>query len=262
MISSGKRYVSIVSGAARGIGFGIAEALSQRGDRLILGDLLFPESPADSEYAGKFTEKAILMKTDITRVDSVECLVAAALKKYGRIDCLVNSAGINRTASVQEMSDADWNSVIAVNLTGAFLLSRVVSRVMIEQEYGRIVHIGSTASHTAAAGLSAYAASKHGLIGLVRGMACDLARYGITVNAVCPGNNETEMLDIIIAERAKNQGVTPEEIRREIIKKTPAGRIGRPKDIATAALFLTSREAEYITGQMLTVDGGRSLNLI
>ena len=262
MVSAEEKYVSIVSGAARGIGFGIAGALGRRGDRLILADLLFPKSPTGSDYAGKFAEGAILMRTDITQVDSVERLFTTAMEKYGRIDCLVNSSGINRPAPVQETSDADWNAVMAVNLTGAFLLSRAVSGVMIKQGYGRIVHIGSTASHTAAAGLSAYAASKHGLVGLVRGMACDLARYGITVNAVCPGNNETEMLDTVIAERAKTQGVTPEEIRREIIKKTPVGRIGRPDDIAAAVLFLTSRKAEYITGQMLTVDGGRSLNLV
>ena len=262
MVSAEKRYASIVAGAGRGIGLGIAKALGQRGDRLVLADLLFPESPTGSDYAGKFAEGTILMRTDITRVDSVERLTAAAVEKYGRIDCLVNSAGINRPAPVQETSDADWSAVMAVNLTGAFLLSRAVAKVMIKQGYGRIIQIASTAAHTAAAGLSAYAASKHGLVGLVKGMACDLARYGITVNAVCPGNSETEMLDTVIAERAKVQGVTPEEIRRDMVKKTPVGRLGRPADVAAAVLFLTSGEAEYITGQAFIVDGGRSLNLV
>ena len=133
---------------------------------------------------------------------------------------------------------------------------------MMKQRSGRIVHIASTASHTAAPGLAPYAASKHGLVGLVRGMACDLAPFGITVNAVCPGNTDTEMLQAVVQQRAQHQGRTTEDVLDEIAKKTPLGRVGRPSDVAAAVVFLTSEEAGYITGQSLTVDGGRSMNLI
>lgn len=189
-------------------------------------------------------------------------MAAETVKRFKKIDGLVNAAGINRPGPIQNMTDADWSAVIAVNLTAAFLLSRAVARHMIDQRYGRIIHIGSTASQTSAAGLAAYSASKHGLVGLVKGMACDLAPHGITVNAVCPGNTETEMLDTVINERARSQGKKPEEVREEMMRKTPLGRLGRPEDVAAAVLFLLSEEAEYITGQSLTVDGGRSLNLI
>ena len=257
-----RRYVLLVTGAARGIGFAIAEALVKRGDLVVAADLLFADSAVSESVSAALGAEALVLPVDITNAEEVDGLVAKAVERFGRIDCLVNSVGIARPEAVQEMATDDWQATIEVNLSGAFLLSRAVSKVMIPQRYGRIIHIGSTASHTSAAGLSAYSASKHGLIGLVRGMACDLSQYGITVNAVCPGNCETEMLDAVIAKRAALQGRTPDEVRQDMIRKTPAGRLGRPTDTAAAVLFFSSEEAEYITGQTLTVDGGRSLNLV
>ncbi len=250
--------VSIVTGAAGGIGIGIAEALSRRGDRLVLADLAFSGSSVQSRVGGD----ALLSEADITDVGQVERLIGEATNHFGRVDCLINAVGVNRPAPIYEASEADWDLTMAVNLKGAFLLSRAVSEVMMEQQWGRIVHIGSTASRFAAPCLSAYAASKHGLVGLVRAMACDLAPYGITVNAVCPGNTDTEMLRGSLQQRARHLGRTYEDVREEIIRKTPARRLGRPDDVAAAVLFLTSQEAEYTTGQALTVDGGRSINLI
>jgi 3-oxoacyl-[acyl-carrier protein] reductase len=257
-----KNRICIITGAARGIGLGIAQALAKRGNEVVLADILFNDRQCRSTTEAAIGGNALLVDADITSVNQVERLIADVVKRSGRIDCLVNAVGINRPCPIQDTTGADWNAVLSVNLTGAFLLSRAVAKQMIKQKYGRIIHVGSTASHTSAAGLAAYSASKHGLIGLVRGMACDLAQYGITVNAVCPGNNETEMLDAVMAARAKLQGRSPEEVRRDIISKTPAGRLGKPGDVAAAVLFLTSDEAGYITGQSLTVDGGRSLNLI
>jgi len=257
-----KNRICIVTGAARGIGFGIAQAMAKRGDTVVLADVLFKYRQCRSNAETAVDKNALVVETDITDATQVDELAGQVVGKFGRIDCMVNAVGICRPAPIQDTTDRDWSAVLSVNLTGAFLLSRSAAKQMIKQRHGRIIHIGSTASHTSAAGLAAYSASKHGLIGLVRGMACDLAQYGITVNAVCPGNNETEMLDAVIAERAKLLGRTPEEVRRDIIMKTPAGRLGKPADVAAAVLFLTSDEAEYITGQMLTVDGGRSLNLV
>ena len=257
-----QRYVSIVSGAARGIGLGIAEALAQRGDRVVLADLLFSDPAIRSNVSAKMGERAVLLEVDITQADQVEGLMDETLKRFGNVDCLVNSAGINRPAPIYETSEADWDITINVNLKGAFLLSRAAAKAMMKQGSGRIVHIASTAAFTAAPGIAPYVASKHGLVGLVKGMACDLASYGVTVNAVCPGNTDTEMLTTVLEQRAEHQGRSFEDVRDEIVRKTPLGRLGKPGDVAAAVLFLTSDEAEYITGQALTVDGGRSLNLV
>jgi NAD(P)-dependent dehydrogenase (short-subunit alcohol dehydrogenase family) len=254
--------VSLVTGAARGIGLGIAQALARRGDRIVLADVLFADQTVCSNVSGKLGKDALLLNVDITRAEAVAGLVGETLDRFGRIDCLVNAAAVSFPAPIHETSEADWDKTMAVNLKGAFLLSKSVAAPMIEQRFGRIIHIASTAAHTAAACLAAYAASKHGLVGLVRGMACDLASYGITVNAVCPGNTETEMLVDVLRQRAEHQGRTLDEVVGDIVRKTPIGRIGQPGDVAAAVLFLSSDEAEFITGQALTVDGGRSLNLV
>ena len=257
-----KLRVSVVCGAARGIGLGIAEALARRGDQVVLADVLLSDETTRASVAASVGETALLLEADITQPDQVEGLIEETLERFGRLDCLVNAAGVNRPAPVYEATEADWDATIGVNMKGAFLLSRAAAGPMMEQGSGRIVHVGSTASHTAHAGGALYAASKHGLVGLVKGMACDLAPHGITVNAVCPGNTDTEMLATVLEARAKHQGRTPEDVRDDIVQKTPAGRLGRPGDVAAAVLFLTSDEAEYVTGQALTVDGGRSLNLV
>jgi len=254
--------VSIVTGAARGIGLGIAEALIRRGDRLVLADVLFSDRTVRSNVAAKLGKEALLLEVDITRAESVTGLIEETQRRFGRIDCLIGAAGVSYPAPIQETNETDWDKTIGVNLKGAFLLSRAVAGPMIGQRSGRIVHIGSTAARTAAPGLAAYAASKHGLLGLVKAVACDLGPHGITVNAVCPGNTQTEMLDVVLRQRAEHQGRTVDQVVDEIVRKTPGGRLGRPGDIAAAVLFLLSDEAQYINGQALTVDGGRSLNLV
>jgi len=253
--------VTIVSGAARGIGFGITQALAKRGDKLILIDVLFAK-PAFTSKAKDVAKDAIVKQIDITKQDQVNALVTETTELFGRVDCLVNAAGVNRPAPVWQVTQDDWDRTLNVNLKGAFLLSRAAAGPMMKQKFGRIVHIGSTSSHTACPSAVPYTASKHGIVGLVRALASDLAAYGITVNTVCPGVTETEMLEEVIEQRAEHQHLTPEQVRADMIRKTPDGRLARPSDIASAILFLTSDEAEHINGQMLTVDGGRSLNLV
>ena len=250
--------VSIVTGAARGIGRGIAEALARRGDRLVLADIAF----SDASIRSQVGMDAVLADTNIADAKAVERLVGDTVSRFGRVDCLVNAVGVNRPAPIHEASEADWDLTIAVNLKGAFLLSRAVAKVMMNQRRGRIVHIGSTASQFGAPCIAAYAASKHGLVGLVKGTACDLTPYGITVNAVCPGNTDTEMLRLVLEQRAHHTGRKYDDVREDIVRKTPAGRLGRPADMAEAVVFLTSEGAAYITGQALTVDGGRTINLV
>ncbi len=257
-----EQQVTIIAGAARGIGLGIAKAMAERGDQLVLADVLFARDSARAEALAQLSGAPFAKATDITDSRQVEALIAETSERFGRIDCLVNAAGMNRPGLFYEISEADWDATINLNMKGAFLLSRAVAGPMIARHFGRIVHIGSTAAHTAALGLAPYVASKHGLVGLVKGMACDLARHGITVNAVCPGNTDTEMLAAVIEARARLQGRAPDEVRADIVAKTPVGRLARPDDIAAAVLFMTSRAAECVTGQALTVDGGRMLNLM
>ena len=254
--------VSFVTGAGGGIGLAIARALIERGDHVILADISFSQKDARSRTTDALRYEATLMALDITQTESVEREIDKIASTFGWLDCLVNAAGILRVGPFYDLQDTDWQATIDVNMKGAFLLSRAAARVMIRQGNGRIVHIGSTASQNASTGGAIYAASKHGLLGLVRGMACDLAGFGITVNAVCPGNTETEMLEKVLCERAERRNCSVDEIRNEIVKKTPAGRLGQPRDLAAAVLFLTSDQADYVTGQALTIDGGRSLNLV
>ncbi len=257
--------VSVITGASGGIGHAIAMAFMRRGDRVILADIQPPEINSFSD-AGDLTENArqntSAKAIDLTCTESVNAFAEDVLKEHGRVDCIVNAAGILRVGSFYELTDDDWDSTLAVNLKGAFLLSRAFVGSMIAQSWGRIVHIGSTASITASPGGAIYAASKHGLLGLVRGMACDVSKYGVTVNLLCPGNTDTPMLRDVLAERSQRQGRSEEELLAELAAKTPTGRIGKPEDLAGAAVFLTSDEAENITGQSLIVDGGRSLNLV
>lgn len=257
-----RQKVSLITGAGGGIGLAIANALIGRGDKVVLADVSFSQEDVRRKTTEALHAGAPLVTLDITQTESVGRQIDEIVSGFGRLDCLVNAAGMVRVGSFYELQDADWDATIDVNMKGAFILSRSVAGVMIRQRKGRIVHIGSTASQTAAAGGAIYAASKHGLLGLVRGMACDLAQFGVTVNAVCPGNTETEMLEKVLRERAQRQNCSLDEVRDEIIRKTPAGRLGQPRDLAEAVLFLTSDQAEFITGQALTVDGGRSLNLV
>ena len=256
------QLVTIVTGAGRGIGLGIAEALAKRGDRLVLADTAFSDSSAQSAASTAVGNDAILLDVDVTDTGQIENMLVTSIERFGRVDCLVHAAGLCRIAPVCELTEVDWDATFAVNLRAAFLLSKAVGARMMQQQAGRIVHIASTAAMTATAGAAAYAASKHGLMGLVRAVACDLAPFNITVNAVCPGNTDTPMLRTTMAQRAKIQGAAVDEVLADISHKTPMGRIGRPEDVAGAVMFLTSDEAGYITGQSITVDGGRSLNLM
>lgn len=257
-----QKHVSVITGAGGGIGFGIAHALAKRGDQVIMVDLLFSNAERRAKTMAAMDERVCLMDVDITKEKDVHELVDEIVKRFGRVDCLVNAAGVIRPAVAYEVTEADWDLTLNVNLKGAFLLSKWASVQMMKQKYGRIVHIGSTSSHTSSPCSAPYTASKHGIVGLVRAFAIDLAPHGITVNTICPGITETEMLEVVIRQRAAHQGISCDQVRRDMINKTPDKRLGQPSDIAAAVLFITSTEAEHITGQMLTVDGGRSLNLI
>jgi 3-oxoacyl-[acyl-carrier protein] reductase len=239
---SGK--VTIVTGASRGIGRGVAMTLAARGAYIVA--TARGENAADTvshiQGAGHRAEAAALEVTDPA---SIEALIAGVLERHGRIDVLVNNAGVTRDQLMLRMKRDDWDHVIATNLTASFALSQAAIKSMVKQRSGRIINISSVVGQTGNAGQANYAASKAGLIGFSKALARELASRNITVNVVAPGLIETDMTKAIT-----------EKAHGDWTSQIPLGRLGTTADVAAAVCFLASEEASYITGQVLAVNGG------
>ncbi len=253
--------VAIVTGAARGIGKGVALALAKAQAHVVLADTNLSGLAATEGEIHAQGGRAEAYVLDVTQRAAVNQFVGGLVAKLGRIDILVNVAGVVSGRPVLELPEEEWNHVLAVNLTGVFLLSQSVGAEMAKRKYGRIINISSLSGKVGAPGQAAYCASKHGVLGLNKVLAIDLAPYGITSNAICPGMNATEMAREVMAQRAASRGQTIEEVERGILSKTPLGRFGTPADVAEVVLFFASPGAAYLTGQELDVDGGRRANL-
>ena len=239
---SGK--VAIVTGASRGIGRSIAEVLAERGAHVVAaarGENAAGAVAAIQEAGGR----ADLGSVDVTDPSSVEGLVSGTMERLGRIDILVNNAGIARDQLMLRMKRADWDDVIATNLTAAFTCVHAVLKPMIKQRSGRIISISSVVGEMGNAGQANYAASKAGLIGFSKALAREVASRNITVNVVSPGLVETDMTKTIT-----------DKAQADWASAIPLGRLGTPRDVAAAVCFLASDEAAYITGQVLAVNGG------
>jgi 3-oxoacyl-[acyl-carrier protein] reductase len=241
--------VAIVIGAARGIGAAIAERLVEEGGRIVIADTLEADGRATAEKLSEQGE-ATFVATDVSRKESVDALVEASLARFGRVDILVQNAGIYPYTMLPDIPVEEWDAVLGVNLRGCFLAIQACARPMRAQRYGRMVLTSSiTGPRVTSPGHGHYSASKAGINGLIRAAAIELAPDGITVNGVEPGNIMTEGLQ---AERA------PEYIRA-MERSVPLGRLGRPRDVAHAVLFLASDEAAYVTGTTIVIDGGQIL---
>jgi 3-oxoacyl-[acyl-carrier protein] reductase len=240
---------AIVIGAARGIGAAIAERLVEEGARVVMADTLEAEGRATALRLAERGE-ATFVATDISRKASVDALLATTLAHCGRVDILVQNAGIYPYTMLPDIAVEEWDAVLGVNLRGCFLAIQACARAMRAQNYGRIVLTSSiTGPRVSLPGHGHYSASKAGINGLIRAAAIELAPFGITVNGVEPGNIMTEALQ---AERS------PEYVRA-MEASVPLGRLGTPRDVAHAVLFLASDEAAYITGTTIVVDGGQIL---
>ncbi|AFN56017.1 3-oxoacyl-[acyl-carrier-protein] reductase [Zymomonas mobilis] len=236
---------ALVTGASGGIGSAIAKALADQGVQVALSGT---RESALKEVAAILPNDPIILPANLGQKEDVEQLVPRALEKLGKIDILVNNAGITRDGLMMRMKDEDWADVIALNLESVFRLSRAVIRPMMKTRFGRIINISSVVGQTGNAGQANYAAAKAGMIGMSKSLAREVASRGITVNCIAPGFIETKMTDILTEqqkEAAKSQ--------------IPAGRFGDIQDIAAAAVYLASKEAGYMTGQTLSVNGGMSM---
>jgi 3-oxoacyl-[acyl-carrier protein] reductase len=241
-----ENQVAVVTGAGRGIGHAIALRLAKEGARV--ASVSRTESNAQKtadEINSLRADAAKAYAVDVADQAAVQKAAAEIFEQFGRVDILVNNAGVTRDGLSMRMSMDDWDTVLNTNLKGAFNFTQAVMRPMIKQRSGRIINISSIAGLTGNAGQANYAASKAGLIGLTKTLARELASRGITVNAVAPGLIETDMTTVL-----------SDEIRQNILKNVPLGKLGEPEDIAGAVAYLASAEAKYITGQVLTVDGG------
>lgn len=240
-----KDRVAVVTGASRGIGRSIALALAAGGAKIVAADISLEGCEALVAELAKNGTESLAVQCNVANAEDAERLIAAATEKFGRVDILINNAGITRDGLLMRMKDEEWDAVLNVNLKGAFVCTRAASKVMSKQRYGRIINIASIVGQMGNAGQANYCASKAGLIGLTKSVARELARRNVTSNAVAPGFIATDMTDAL-----------PEKARLELAAQIPMERLGSADDIANAVLFLASDNSAYITGQVLAVNGG------
>ena len=241
--------VSIVTGASKGIGKAIAKIFAQAGTHVVCVSRTKDDLNILKKEILNDGGSVSIYSCDVSKFDEVEGLIRNTVEEFSKIDIIVNNAGITRDGLIMRMSDEDWNTVIDINLKGTFNAIKAVSRQMMKQRSGRIINISSVVGLKGNAGQANYAASKAGIIGLTKSSSKELASRGITVNCIAPGYIATDMTDQLT-----------DKVKEEIINRIPLGYIGKTDNIAAAALFLASDEAEYITGQTISVDGGMVIN--
>jgi len=239
-----KNKISIITGAANGIGKATAQLFAQEGATVYVWDVDKSGQKVVDDIVSK-GGRAQYQQVAVNDRDNVKKAIAEILNKHNKIDILINNAGITRDRSLLKMEDKEWSDVLDVNLTGVFNCVKEVAPSMKENNYGRIISAASNVALKGNYGQTNYAAAKAGIIGMTKVWTLELAKYGITVNAVAPGYIETAM----------TQGI-PEEVKKTLIAHIPAGRTGRPEEIAKAYLFLASDDAAYINGTCLCIDGG------
>jgi len=237
--------VAMITGGAQGIGKEIARSFADHGARIVIGDIKEESLKATVEEFQQRGVEADGYILDVSKIPSCESVAKKAIDKFGRIDILVNNAGITRDNLLLRMSEEEFDMVIQINLKGTFNCTKILSRLMMRQRFGRIINIASVIGIIGNAGQVNYAASKAGIIGVTKSVAKELGSRNVTVNAIAPGYIKTQMTEIL-----------SDEVKAKMLESIPLKRPGTAEDVANAALFLASDYASYITGQVLVVDGG------
>lgn len=248
---------AIVTGAAQGLGEALARRLDREGCKVVVADINLEQA---QKVAESLTD-AIAVKVDVSNEQQVEDMVFDAVDKYGKLDLLVSNAAILIARPVVEFPADQWRKMMEVNLVGYFLCAKAAAKVMIPNRKGNIIQINSKSGKKGSYKNSAYAASKFGGIGFTQSLALELAEYGIRVNAICPGNllDSPLWVNSLYEQYAKNQGITPEEVRQKYLDQVPLKRGCTYEDVANVMVFLASEEASYMTGQAINVTGGQEM---
>ncbi len=241
-----KGKTAIITGSSRGIGKAIAFKLGKMGANIVLNGSSASEALNKAETELKEAGINVIATVgDVRKLEDVEAMFKAVEEAFGKVDILVNNAGITRDKLIMRMSESDWDDVLDINLKGAFLCTKVASKIMMKQKNGKIINVTSVIGVMGNPSQTNYAASKAGLIGLTKATAKELASRGINCNAVAPGLIATEMTDVL-----------PENVKENYLNSIPQKRYGTPEDVANVVCFLVSEEANYITGQVIHIDGG------
>ncbi len=244
-----KDRVALITGSAQGIGRSIAAAMAKEGANIVISDINLELATATAAEIEKLGVKSIAVKMNVSDPADTDAGIKSALEKMEKIDILVNNAGITRDTLFLRMKKEDWDAVISINLGGVFNVCKIIVPLMMKQRYGKIINIASIVGEMGNIGQANYSASKAGVIGLTKTLARESAARGITVNAVAPGFIATAMTARL-----------PEDVKQKMLEVIPLGRMGSPEDVAEAALFLASSSADYITGQVINVNGGMLMN--
>ena len=245
-----KNKVAIVTGARRGMGRAHALALAKAGAKVVVADISQEECEKVVQEIKKNKGEAIAVKCDVTKKEEIDQMIQAAVKEWGKLDILVNNAGIAEFVPFMEMTEAEWDKTIDINLKGYFLCAQAAAKEMAKQKSGAIVNIASVAMGQIGVGfpnLAHYCASKGGIVGMSEAMAIELAPYNIRVNVVSPGVIDTPMIDPVRQDKASMDG---------IMGRVPLHRVGKPEEVANAVVFLASDDSSYMTGSVVVVDGG------
>lgn len=238
--------VALVTGASRGIGKAIAIALAKEGASVVVNYSGSEDKAVETmNEIRELGQKSMVYRCNVANAEEVQQMVKNTIDEFGKLDILVNNAGINRDNLLMRMKDDEWDDVVNINLKGVFNCTKAVSRQMMRQRWGRIINISSIVGSTGNPGQANYSAAKAGVIGLTKTSALELARRGITVNAVAPGFIQTDMTDRL-----------PEDVKESMLKQIPLGRFGDVEDIASFVVYLASDESKYITGQVIHINGG------
>jgi len=249
--------VAIVTGAGVGIGKAVALGLARAGADVVAVEIDAARGKAAAEAAAALGPRSLAIEADVGDLASIDRMVERTVATFGRIDILVNNAGVTRRAYIMDLTEADWDRIMRVNAKGVFFCLQRVAREMIPRKSGTIINIASIAGKGYAGTSNAiYAASKGSVISLTRTAAQQLARHNINVNAICPGTTVTALSEANVALRAREEGVSVDEMKRRRNSAIPLGRPNDPEDVAALAVFLASPGARNITGQSLNVDGG------